>query len=95
MAILPEEINVKGLEKYFKKHKLWYMKTMGNGFTRSGVPDIILNYKGMFIGLEVKKHRGGKASHLQMANRDWINRTGGICWIVDDFEETIKQLEGL
>lgn len=93
MAILPEELNVKEIEKWLKANNVWYQKNFGNQFTRSGVPDLIVALRGRFIGLEVKKHKGGKASPLQIYNRDWLEQTGNICLIVNDYEETIIVLE--
>ena len=42
MAILPEEIVVKDIEKLLKTRKAWFYKTHGDIFGKSGIPDIIV-----------------------------------------------------
>ena len=74
----------------------WVLKTWSNGVQRSGVPDLIVCYKGYFLGLEIKA-TGGRASELQKWNIDGIKRAGGVGMIVypTDWDELINLLDSL
>ena len=92
MAILPEEIIVKETEKILKERGAWFYKTHGSAFGKSGIPDIIVCYKGRFIGFEVKRHSGGKQSELQKYHQREIHNTDGICEFVRDIDQVLDVL---
>jgi len=51
--------------------------------TRKGVPDILACYKGLFIGLEVKRpEKVDNVSALQRYNLDAITKSGGKSYVV-------------
>lgn len=64
------------------------------GYGASGVPDFIVCYESMFIGIEVKSN---KTSHpltpLQQRNIQEIRRAGGYALVVD--ESNIDELRDL
>lgn len=71
------------LEKGFQKivikelrdtHKCYVINVEGN---RAGTPDLIVCYKGKFIGIELKMGTGYKATALQLAHLKFIQRSGG------------------
>lgn len=70
----------------------WYTKIWGGGFQRSGIPDIIANVNGMFLGLEIKASRG-KPSELQKLNVNRINETNGLGVIL--YPEGFEQFQSL
>ena len=79
------------LRKYFESKGAWVLKTWSNGIQRSGVPDLIICYKGRFIALEVKAPHG-RASELPLWNLTKISEAGGCARVIypKDFE-TLKQ----
>ena len=66
------------------KSKGAYVVKVQSG-TRSGIPDILACYKGLFLGLEVKKPETKKdTSKLQELNIKQIKDAGGIATVVWD-----------
>ena len=65
--------------------------------TRSGIPDLIACYKGLFLGLEVKKpETKEEASKLQELNIKWIKEAGGIAtvvWTTDMVNKILKDCD--
>lgn len=61
---------------------------------KKGFPDIILCYKGSFVGLEVKADKG-KQSKEQMWNERKIKDNYGYYFIVKSLEDVKKVLEEL
>lgn len=84
MAILPEEMVVKDVEKYLNQEGIWYFKTKGSAYGKSGLPDIIGVVDGVFTGFEIKRSKGGKPSPLQIHHRQQIIACGGACEFVHD-----------
>lgn len=75
------------VKKWLKEHGAWYVKTWSNGIQRSGIPDLIVCWKGRFIGIELKAENG-RASELQKHEIECIRKAGGVGMIVrpSDFE---------
>ena len=61
----------------------YYTFPMTGGYSNSGVPDILVCYRGIFIGLECKAN-GNKPTRLQESHIKEINMNGGIAFIVDE-----------
>lgn len=62
---------------------------------KRGVPDIIMCYKGCFVGLEVKTEKG-RQSQTQKEAEQAINEAGGYYYIVrsvDDVDEVLNLLD--
>lgn len=93
MAILPEEIVVKDIEKLLKNRGAWFYKTHGDAFGKSGIPDIIVSYRGVFVSLEVKRHSGGKQSELQKYHQQEIIKSRGICEFITDVSQVEEILD--
>lgn len=55
----------------------WFFKTWGGGFQKAGLPDLIINVNGFFLGVELKGD-GGRPSALQVKNVQLINRGNGL-----------------
>lgn len=79
---------------YLKQKGAYFIKTHGDRFSKVGVPDLIVCYKGLFIGIELKASNG-KASELQLYNLREIEKSGGISYLLypKDFEKFKKDLE--
>ena len=76
------------VKKYLKDQGAWFVKYWGGGgFTKAGIPDLLVCYKGRFIGIELKAPNG-HPSDLQIYNLDKINKAGGygILLYPKDFE---------
>ena len=79
-------------EKALKRLGCYYFLPSIGGYGRKGIPDIIVCYKGRFIGIECKfdatKNPPTKLQQLELAK---IKKAGGIA-IVFDTNTTQKEL---
>lgn len=66
---------------YLKKNRVYHFRFQAQS-NLNGLPDIICLYKGFFIGLELKREKGGKPSGLQLRKIKTINDNGGVGIIV-------------
>ena len=93
-----DNITEKSIENQIKKYlvinKIYHYKVHGNGFQRSGIPDIIACINGRFVGIEVKKP-GGIVSNLQKINIAEINKSNGVGIVVYSFEEAKQVIDEL
>lgn len=86
----------KGLQdeviKYLKECRIWHLRTqMG---AKSGLPDLILCLRGIFIGIELKRPDGlGKPSEQQLIVRGSIQRAGGDYYFVSSLDELKEALD--
>lgn len=75
---------------------IWSYAPPGGPFGRSGVPDRINVWRGIFFAIEAKADKNGYLSDLQRHELEKIKRAGGICAVLYGFEEqkliTIKNL---
>jgi len=87
---------VKSIRAYLSgKSGLFYWKEHGGIHGRSGIPDIIICYKGKFVALECKA-MGRRPSLLQQVTINKIERAGGIAacvWSLDDVKKIIEAIE--
>lgn len=56
-------------------------KFSANGITKTGVPDVLICHKGLYIGLEVKKEKG-IISDIQQWNINKIRESGGYAYCI-------------
>lgn len=76
--------------KYLKSKGIYSFKVIKAN--KSGIPDIVCCYKGLFVSLEVKNPGNyNVAEELQEFNINEIIKSGGIALVVDNLEE-VKQL---
>jgi hypothetical protein len=68
----------------------YYFYASTGGYGASGVPDIVVCYKGKFIGIECKAN-GNKATALQQKHLREISMQQGISLIID--ETNVEMLE--
>jgi len=66
-----------------KKMGCYYCTPMTGGFGNSGVPDILVCYKGKFIGIECKAGNG-KLTALQADNLNRIRSNLGITLVINE-----------
>lgn len=77
---------------YLKKNRVYHFRFQAQS-NLNGLPDIICLYKGFFIGLELKREKGGKPTSLQLRKIKAINDNGGIGLIVRSVYEVEMLLD--
>jgi len=75
-----------------KSNGAYYFYPVTGGYGRSGVPDIICCYHGVFIGIECKAG-SNKPTPLQEAEMRKIRDAGGITLVVN--ETNINEVDTL
>ena len=89
MATPESKVKAKCVE-VIKKYHAYYFCPAQNGYGRDGVPDIIVCYRGMFLGIECKAGFN-KPTALQEREMADIHKAGGSAMVVR--EDTIELLE--
>lgn len=84
-----KKVKVKVCE-VLKKLKCYYFYASTGGYGSSGVPDIVVCYKGKFLAIECKAN-GGKPTALQQKHLVDIEVAGGKSLVID--ETNIDMLE--
>lgn len=76
---MAEEKNLENrLKEFLKSKECWCLKYWaGGGFTKSGIPDLLICCNGHFIGAEIKASNG-TPSALQIRQLLKIRMAGGI-----------------
>jgi Holliday junction resolvase len=98
MAQTPEA-KVKSLvTRQLKELGAYYFYPATGGFGRSGVPDIVGCFNGLFFAIECKAGNN-KPTTLQQKNLDQIVQAGGLAWVVNeenmrDVSATLLSLRG-
>lgn len=83
------------IKDFLKSHGAWYVKYWGGGgYTKSGVPDILVSCYGFFMGIEVKGPRG-HPSDLQLYHLRQIDGANGYALLLypDSWELFKKFIE--
>lgn len=83
MAATPEKRVKDKVVAQLKALGAYYFYPVTGGFGASGVPDIIVCYKGRFFGFECKAN-GNKPTKLQQHNIDKINDAGGVALVINE-----------
>ena len=70
---------------------------MTHGYGKSGIFDIVVCYKGRFIGIECKADATKKMTPLQVKNFNDAKETGAISLLIhkDNINELESTLEGI
>ena len=84
------------IKKFLKEKGVYYFKTFGNAYQRSGLADIICCVNGKFLAIEVKAENG-RPSELQLYEKRQVENANGISIITkpSQFEELKKIVEDL
>lgn len=85
------------IKKYLNDNNIWHVKYFANGFTKSGIPDILACCNGHFLAIEVKAENG-RPSELQLHHIEKIKQSGGHAVIVkpsqfEELKELIRELK--
>ena len=90
MAQTPESRVKKSCKEIFEKYKAWYFMPPANGYGRAGMPDYVVCWTGLFLGVECK---AGYNSTTPLQEREImaIHKAGGSAMVIR--EDTIELLE--
>lgn len=89
----PEAKVKKKVVEQLKQLRAYYFYPVTGGYGRSGVPDIIGCYEGLFFGIECKAGNN-KLTPLQEKNLKEIRAAGGLDMVVneDNMHEVANEL---
>lgn len=76
----------KDVLKYLKDHRIYHFRFQAQ-VNLNGLPDILALYKGIFLGLELKRPKGGRATGLQERKIETITENGGVGLIIKSVKE--------
>lgn len=84
------------VKKILKEKGAYCVKQFGCGFTKSGIPDLLVCYKGKFVAVELKAEKG-TPSPLQEYNIAEVKKAGGYGFILypDDLPMFLNFLNSL
>ena len=86
----PEAKVKKKVVDVIKKYSAYYFFPATGGYGRSGVPDIVCCYRGVFVGIECKAGNN-KPTPLQEAEMAKIRKAQGFTLVVN--EDNIADVE--
>ena len=97
LTMTPESKVKRKVYEILKKYNVYYFSPIMSGYGKSGVPDVIACYKGVFIGIECKATEKNKPTDLQQRNLDDIKMKGGWALVIhkDNLQELITLLDNL
>ena len=79
----PEAKVKKKVVEQLKELRAYYFYPVTGGYGRSGVPDIVGCYGGLFFGIECKAGNN-KPTPLQEKNLEEINDAGGLDLVINE-----------
>lgn len=80
---------IKAISTGFPEAFIW--KAAAGPYSRGGIPDICVVYKGQFFGFEVKRP-GGKPTELQKRTLKALEEAGAIVAVVNFPEEATGEM---
>jgi len=90
MATTPEKKVKDKVVKILKSHGIYYFFPTTFGMGRSGVPDIICCFNGVFLAIECKAGKN-KTTALQDMEIAAIRKAGGTAFVIN--ENNINEIE--
>ena len=93
MAMTSEAKVKKQVTRQLDAMGAYYFYPVTGGYGKSGVPDIVGCYKGLFFGIECKAGKN-KTTPLQQLALDSISKQGGLALVIneDNIGEVVKSL---
>ena len=79
----PEAKVKKAIRKILDEFGAWHCMPMGSGYGKSGVPDLLVCYLGIFIAIEAKAG-DNKPTALQVRELERIKKAGGYALLVNE-----------
>jgi hypothetical protein len=77
-----------------EREPFWFVKVGGGKYQRSGLPDYIVCFDGLFGSIELKRE-GKTATPLQEREGVKIHKAGGVNWLADSVEQVEAFLDHL
>jgi len=91
----PEQDIKKQIKSYLNDNGIYWIPTKGGPHTRAGDPDLIVCYRGYFVGIEAKT-RTGRQHGQQKLRQKQIETNGGtyiIARSVGDVRESLEKID--
>ncbi len=85
---------VAGIKKWCEECGVYYIRNVGGVYNRSGIPDFVICYNGLFIGIECKRY-GGKLTKAQSRELSRIVNSGGRSFVISDVEQFKRVMDGV
>jgi len=92
VALTPERKVKQQVVALLKEAGAYYFFPSANGLGRSGIPDIIVCYRGRFVGIECKAGKG-QTTALQERELKRIREAGGVSLVIR--EDNINMVSSL
>lgn len=92
----PEKTFETKVKEFLDDQGAWYVKFFANGYTKSGIPDILACVNGYFVGIEVKA-ASGTVKPLQEYHLKKLRKAGGFAFALypSGFDEFKRFIYGL
>lgn len=74
------------LERLARSHDCWWMKVHGSEYQKAGTPDLLICWKGRFVGVELKRSPDEEPSEKQKWELRCIEAAGGYVAVVGTYE---------
>lgn len=82
------------IKDYLFQKQIYYFKVHGSKFMPAGIPDIVCCFKGLFLGIEVKRPGAkNEQSEMQKIHQRNIEKSGGTYLLVDSLKEVTDYIE--
>lgn len=89
----PEKKVENQIKRYLENLGAYHVKIHGSAYMPAGTPDILACVSGRFVGIEVKKPKGGIVSALQKLKIKQIRNAGGVALVATSVEEVEREFE--
>lgn len=90
----PESRLQRQIQIALKDRGAFVFKVHGSEYMMAGLPDLIVCYRGMFVGMEVKMPEG-KQSERQKYIQAQVNSAEGICRVVRSVRDALVTLDAV
>lgn len=88
----PEARLQRRIQEALRARQAFVFKVHGSAHMMSGLPDLVMSYRGLFVGMEVKMP-GNTASEVQKLRAKQIRKAGGFCFLVYSVEDALRALD--
>jgi Holliday junction resolvase len=88
----PESRLQRSIQDALRRREAFVFKVHGSEYMMKGLPDLVVCYKGLFIGFEVKTDTG-TVSAIQRHRLVQIRLAGGIAFVVRSVEQALRVLD--
>lgn len=72
------------IKKILKRYSIYYFMPSASHFGKSGIPDFVCCFAGLFLGIEAKA-TAPDPSELQSVQFDLIQKAGGATFLVNQY----------